>query len=82
LYNLDPALEQPDIRLVLIHVGEGGTRTTVAESAEDLDFVAEQPGAYRLEVHIVPHHLKTWLPGLDNLIHDFVWIYTNPIYVE
>jgi len=38
------------------------------------------PGAYRVEVGIVPRHLAPWLGGVEYL-REVPWIYANPIRV-
>jgi hypothetical protein len=54
----------------------------VAEESADLTLAASEPGAYRAEIRIVPRHLHYWLHGYADLASaDFVWIYSNPIYL-
>ena len=44
----------------------------------------DQPGAYRVEITIIPHHLGPYLGDLGTGYADveLPWIYANPIYVE
>jgi hypothetical protein len=62
---------------------DAGEWVEVASASEDLDYQAVLPGAYRAEVRIVPRHLRAWLgPNPDKYLVEYVWIYSNPIYVE
>jgi len=70
-----------DIRARLYRIGPGGRRTIVAESSERIDVAVPGPGAYRVEVGIVPRHLGPWLGGADYL-REVPWIYANPIRVR
>jgi hypothetical protein len=69
----------PAIRARLYRIGQGG-RTIVAESTERIEVAVPGPGAYRVEVGIVPRHLEPWLGGADYL-REVPWIYANPIRV-
>ncbi|HET6360607.1 MAG TPA: hypothetical protein VFH11_00955, partial [Gemmatimonadota bacterium] len=70
----------PQIRARLYRIDAGGSRTIVAESSERIDVAVPGPGAYRVEVGIVPRHLEPWLGGTDYL-REVPWIYANPIRV-
>lgn len=80
--DLDPAATPPELRVRILRAIEGGFEP-VAEGDADLDYVPTQPGAYRAEVRMVPHHLAADL-GQYRLRDwgDFVWVYGNAIYVE
>jgi len=73
----------PDISMRIIKIPSGGAAEEAASGTSDILLEDAQPGAYRAEVRIVPWHLKKWL-GTDPLhfIHEYVWIYSNPIYVR
>jgi hypothetical protein len=71
----------PGIRARLYRIGPGGRRTVVVESGERIDVQVPGPGAYRVEVGIVPRHLEPWLGGADPL-REVPWIYANPIRVK
>jgi hypothetical protein len=70
----------PDIRARLYRIASGGRRTIVAESRERIAVPVPGPGAYRVEVGIVPRHLEPWLGGTGYL-REVPWIYANPIRV-
>jgi hypothetical protein len=73
----------PEIRARLLRAVEGGFEE-IASGSGDLAAIAPQPGAYRAEVRIVPFHLREDL-GSDAdeiLSRDYVWIYSNAIYVR
>jgi hypothetical protein len=39
-------------------------------------------GVYRAEVRVVPRHLTPWLGSEpEKFLKDYVWIYSNPVYV-
>jgi hypothetical protein len=70
----------PAIRIRLYRIGPGGSRTILAESSDRIEIAVPGPGAYRVEVGIVPRHLEPWLGGADYL-REVPWIYANPIRV-
>ena len=78
--SAEGAARAADIRALLYRIGPGGRRTIVAESSERIDVQVPGPGAYRVEVGIVPRHLEPWLGGADGL-REVPWIYANPIRV-
>jgi hypothetical protein len=78
--SADEVAGAPVIRARLYRIGPGGRRTIVAESSERIDVQVPGPGAYRVEVGIVPRHLEPWLGGADYL-REVPWIYANPIRV-
>lgn len=82
VYAIDPLGPQPEISVRLIRIDEEGS-TIVAESDSDILYPVDSPGAFRAEVRIVPHHLEPFL-GADpsRFIHEYPWIYANPIYVR
>lgn len=54
----------------------------VAEGDGTLEVSPSEPGAYRAEVRMRPRHLEGLLGSYTDLVdRDFVWIYSNPIYV-
>lgn len=74
-------LPEPEIRIRVYRI-EGRSRTVVAESGGALDVPVPGPGAYRVEVGIVPRHLAPYLgngPGDD--LREVPWIYSNPVRV-
>jgi hypothetical protein len=79
---LDTRSEPPLITARLLRAREGGW-DLIAEAAGDLAHSPTEPGAYRAEIRIRPRHLTAWLSSFDALAEaDFVWIYSNAIYVE
>ncbi len=81
LAQLDPGVEAPLISLRLLRAKSGGW-DEIARSDKDLRVKVSQPGAYRAEVRIVPRHLRGYLASYAELADkEFVWIYSNPVYV-
>jgi hypothetical protein len=81
--GLDPSLPAPEIMATVIRLYAGAV-TVVADGSTDLDVALPGPGAYRVEVSIVPHHLGPYLRDLGTAFADreVPWIYSNAIYVE
>ncbi|MBX3126626.1 MAG: hypothetical protein KF718_07900 [Polyangiaceae bacterium] len=80
--GLTSADRQPDRTTRLLRAREGGW-DVVAEAALDLTFPVTEPGAYRVELRMRPRHLARWLSSFSELSEgDFVWIYSNAIYVR
>jgi hypothetical protein len=77
--GLDPSLPAPEIHATVVRVDATG-RTDLGGT----DVVLDRPGAYRVEVSIVPHHLGPYLRDLGTALADqeLPWIYTSPIYVQ
>jgi hypothetical protein len=71
----------PRIRARLYRIAAGGRREIVAESEGRIEAAVTAPGAYRVEVGIVPRHLEPWLGGTGYL-REVPWIYSNPIRVS
>jgi hypothetical protein len=82
--DLDPAVEPPEITMRLLRVTEGGTEVVAeAESGAAIDVDAAAPGPHRVEVRIVPRHLRPYLgPAPDTYMKSYPWVISNPIYVE
>jgi hypothetical protein len=79
VHGLAPTRPEPGLRIRIYRI-EGRSRTVVAESGGSLDLPVPGPGAYRVEVGIVPRHLAPYLGGGDG--HDLPevpWIYSNPV---
>ena len=78
-----PSAKAPVLESRLIHVDAAGKSKVVIKGSGSLVSNAVAPGAYRVEVRMVPHHLTPWLgktPG--KYLKQIVWIYSNPIYVK
>lgn len=81
--GLDPAREAPLLETRLLRAVQGGFEE-VASTNGPIDYTPTSAGAYRAEVRIVPLHLRPDL-GTDAdtlLAKDYVWIYSNAIYVK
>jgi len=84
IYQLDPSLPAPDISAQIWRLDAAG-KTMVAQGAGPvLTAPLDQAGAYRVEIHITPHHLGGYFRDLgpDLAEKDYVWIYASPIYVR
>jgi hypothetical protein len=82
--GLDPTLPPPEIKATVLRSYAGATTTTQSGSGPDLDVALPGPGAYRVEVSMVPHHLGPYLRDLGTAYADreLPWIYTSAIYVQ
>ncbi|HKY59816.1 MAG TPA: hypothetical protein VJP59_02295 [Gemmatimonadota bacterium] len=79
--GLAAALPEPGIRIRLYRI-EGRSRTVVADSRGSIDAPVPGPGAYRVEVGIVPRHLSPYLGDRDGRdLPEVPWIYSNPVRV-
>lgn len=82
LEKLSAGVKRPDYVVRLLRAKNGGW-DVVHETAADLSYVVSEPGAYRVEVRIKPRHLLGYLASYAELAErDFVWIYSNAIYVK
>ncbi|CAN5192240.1 hypothetical protein BH18GEM1_BH18GEM1_23320 [soil metagenome] len=78
----DPDLPEPAVRMRLYRIAPSGARTIVAESSRRIDVPITAPGAYRVEVGIVPRHLAPYLGrSAERFLREVPWIYSNPIRV-
>ncbi|MEO8843955.1 MAG: hypothetical protein ABI591_27805 [Kofleriaceae bacterium] len=82
--NLDPSLPTPEIRANVIRVTASGPQMVASSTDATVSVPLDQPGAYRVEITIIPHHLGPYLGDLGTGYADveLPWIYANPIYVE
>ena len=75
-------VKRPDFVVRLLRAKSGGW-DVVHETAADLSYLVSEPGAYRVEVRMKPRHLLGYLASYAELAErDFVWIYSNAIYVK
>lgn len=81
--NLDRNRQAPALTARILKAVEGDWEE-MATGSGDLSFQPTEPGAYRAEVRMVPHHLAEDLGDYTEelLARDYVWIYSNPIYVR
>ncbi len=85
--NLDPSLPAPSVTAKVIWIETPtGKVTQVADATDEpsLTFHIGAPGAYRVEITIIPHHLGPYLADLGTAAAEveLPWIYASPIYVE
>ncbi|MBA3451957.1 MAG: hypothetical protein H0T42_02530 [Deltaproteobacteria bacterium] len=86
--GLDPSLPTPTIRARVFWIDPTGPVQMIAEvdGAVDTQVSAalSAPGAYRVEITIVPSHLGPYLHdlGTEMAERELPWIYTSPIYVQ
>jgi hypothetical protein len=88
ILHVDPAAPAPEMTLRILKA-DGSEWTEVASGDADLRFTPTEPGAYRAEVRMIPHHMGDHLRAdAEFLLERFgpsfdgwVWIYANPIYV-
>lgn len=85
--KLDPNATRPLLTLRLLRAGPETWEEVASASADEgaplsLSHAPDQPGAYRAEVRMAPRHLEGYVGDyVELLAGDFVWIYSNPIYV-
>ena len=88
VFGLDPSLPAPTIRAKVFWIDPAGPVQVIAtgDSAVDSQVSAYlgAPGAYRVEITIVPSHLGPYLHdlGTEMAEQELPWIYTSPIYVQ
>jgi len=86
--GLDPSLPVPTIKAKVYWIDPAGPVQVIADSdsAVDGQFNAHlgAPGAYRVEVTIVPSHLGPYLHDLGTAMaeQELPWVYASPIYVQ
>ncbi len=91
IQNLDPTAPQPVFTTRILRATDEGW-AEVARGDGDLSYTPDAPGAYRAEVRMIPYHLHQALRADAKLLlvwrfddedaADWVWIYSNAIYVE
>ncbi len=88
--GLDPSLPAPTITAKVFWIDRAGVVQQVASvdgqtsSNGIVNVNLGAPGAYRVEIAIVPKHLGPYLHDLGTELSDveLPWIYTSPFYVE
>lgn len=82
--DLDPTLPPPEIEARIVRVDAAGVAELLRGNGPTLTVAMDKPGAYRVEVTILPHHLGPYLGDLGPNMADaeLPWIYANPIYVR
>jgi hypothetical protein len=77
-----PSEPAPVISMRLLRAADGGAIEVASGSDEVLEHVVTEPGAYRVEVRMVPEHARPYVARFaDDLVREVVWVYSNPIYV-
>jgi hypothetical protein len=80
--SLDPAATPPVITMHVLQAIDGGFVEVTADGTEELRYIPEAPGVYRVEVRIAPLHLTDHLGNYaDDAGTPRAWIYANPFYV-
>jgi hypothetical protein len=82
IQNLQMDREPPMLTARILRAVENGFEE-VASGPGDVSFAPQVAGAYRAEIRILPLHLREDMGTDDDelLAHDYVWIYSNAIYV-
>ncbi len=82
--GLDRTLPAPEIKATVLRAATGAPTVVASGIGPDLDVALPGPGAYRVEVTIVPRHLGPYLRSLGTAHADreLPWIYTSAIYVQ
>ncbi len=83
--GLDPRLPAPVIRTRILWIEPGGQVDELNSTTNPHVTVhLGAPGAYRIEISMIPHHLGPYLGDLGTELADveLPWIYVSPFYVE
>lgn len=84
--NLDPSLPAPEIKATVWFIDASGAsvEATGEMPGSVVHVPMTKPGAYRVEISIVPHHLGPYLRDLGTAFADqeLPWIYASPIYAR
>lgn len=85
LYSQTPqGSEKPSTILRLKRIKTGGTEEVVASAVDgSIDYTTSKSGAYRVEISIIPRHLKKYLGDFSGLgDNQFTWIISNHLYLD
>jgi hypothetical protein len=83
IYKLDKSLPAPEITVTVIHVDSSGPTVIATGSDPEITVPLSAPGAYRVEITMVPHHVAPYLGDMTDFAAASVpWIYASPIYVQ
>ncbi|HTR52156.1 MAG TPA: hypothetical protein VMJ10_15690 [Kofleriaceae bacterium] len=85
ILGLDPSLPAPEIHATVLHVdATGATPVATNDVGGQIELPLVEPGAYRVEITMVPHHLGPYLGDLgpSSAEVEVPWIYASPIYVQ
>jgi hypothetical protein len=77
-----PSDPPPVLTLRIVRSTADGAVEVASGSGETLEYVAADAGSYRAEVRMIPEHAREALGARANaLIREYVWVYSNPIFV-
>lgn len=81
--GLDASLPAPAIRVRLFRADAAAATgwTEVASDPARIRHVVTQPGIYRAQADITPHHARPYLPRLERYVHEVPWVYAAPVVV-
>jgi hypothetical protein len=82
VHGLDVSLPAPAVRVRLLRAEREGRWREVAAGTDTITYTPSETGAYRAEAMITPHHARPYLPGMERLIREVPWVYSNAIRVE
>jgi hypothetical protein len=81
--QLDPAADAPGLRLVLYRAKEGGWDVVGEATEGTLEVPVTEAGAYRVEVRMVPKHLRAFAgTRRQYFTAERPWVMTSALYVE
>jgi len=81
VFELDPSLPRPTVRVRLLRAELDGRWTEVAAGSEAIAHTVTQAGAYRAEALITPQHALPYLPRFERLVREVPWVYSNVVRV-
>ena len=74
---------EPTLTAVLSRAKEGGWDEVARATEGTLRFAAPSAGAYRVEVRIVPRHLRPWAGAKAGWLRaERPWVMSSALYVE
>ena len=84
LMKLPDDVSPPAVSMRLLQADAAGWHLVAASDAEELRYVPNESGVFRLEVWIQPAHLEKWMGADDwNVVgREHVWVYSNPIFLR
>ncbi|MEZ4251289.1 MAG: hypothetical protein R3B99_24020 [Polyangiales bacterium] len=78
-----PSEPAPDLTIVLYRAAADGAVEVARTTEAELVFEATTPGAYRVEVRMMPNHILPFVETrADRLMREQTWVYSNPIFVD
>ncbi len=81
--NLDAAGDQPVLTMNLLRAREDGWDVVAQTTEGAIEFPVTQAGAYRVEVRMVPKHLRPWAGTRKSwFTAERPWVMSSALYVE